>query len=117
MMEAVGRKKKPPRRRRREFTPEFKAEIVELCRRGDRTIAQVVADFDLVDSAVRRWITLAETAAKQDAKPDAEPEAGLGGLGEGERAELAALRAENRRLREDNEILKRATAFFARETR
>ena len=115
-MVPVGRKKKPPRRRRREFTPEFKAEVVELCRRGDRTIAQVVADFDLVDSAVRRWIALADTDTDTGARADTNA-AGAGGLGESERAELAALRAENRRLREDNEILKRATAFFARETR
>jgi transposase len=106
IMESVSKKKKP-RRSRREFTPEFKAEIVELCQRGDRTIAQVVADFDLVDSAVRRWITQADLDA--GTRSD--------GLSTLERSELAALRAENRRLREDNEILKRATAFFARETR
>ncbi|WP_431924325.1 transposase [Amycolatopsis tucumanensis] len=60
-MVPVGKGK--PRRARREFTPEFKAEIVELCRRGDRTISQVVTDFDLVDSAVRRWIAQAEAEA------------------------------------------------------
>ena len=121
-MESVGKKRSRPRRA---FTPEFKAEIVELCRRGDRTIAQVVADFDLVDSAVRRWIALADAATNATANAATNPgngaggagRGGSGGLGESERAELAALRAENRRLREDNEILKRATAFFARETR
>jgi transposase len=105
IMEAVGRKKS--RRARREFTPEFKAEIVQLCRRGDRSIGQVVADFDLVDSAVRRWIEQADIDAGTRS----------GGLSTAETAELAVLRAENRRLREDVEILKRATAFFAKETR
>jgi transposase len=110
IMVPVGRKK---RRSRRVFTPEFKAEIVELCQRGDRSIPQVVADFDLVDSAVRRWVAEAGAGAGQG------EEAGSwsAGVTSEERAELAALRAENRRLREDNEILKRATAFFARETR
>jgi transposase len=61
IMEPVGKKK--TRRARREFTAEFKAQIVEACQRGDRTIAQVVADFDLVDSAVRRWIAQADADA------------------------------------------------------
>lgn len=43
--------KKP--RRRRSFTPEFKAEIVELCQRGDRSVGQVAKDFDLTETAVR----------------------------------------------------------------
>ncbi len=107
MMVPVGKKK--PRRARREFTPEFKAEIVELCRRGDRTISQVVTDFDLVDSAVRRWIAQAEAEAnpQNQAQRDAVSE----------KAELEALRRENARLQRDVDILKRATAFFARETR
>ncbi len=104
-MESMGKK---PRRHRRAFTPEFKAEIVELCQRGDRSVAQVARDFDLTETAVREWVKQAERDARtrQD-----------GGLTSTERRELAELRAENRRLREDVEILKRATAFFAKETR
>jgi transposase len=104
-MESVGKK---PRRHRRAFTPEFKAEIVELCQRGDRSVGQVAKDFDLTETAVREWVKQAErdTGTRQD-----------GGLTSAERRELAQLRAENRRLREDVDILKRATAFFAKETR
>ena len=40
-------------RKRRSFTPEFKAEIVDLCRRGDRSIGQIAKDFDLTETAVR----------------------------------------------------------------
>ncbi|MBT2368894.1 transposase [Streptomyces sp. ISL-10] len=99
-----GKKKKP--RPRRSFTPEFKSEIVELCRRGDRSVGQVAKDFDLTETAVRLWVSHAEVdAGERD------------GLTSSEREELAALRRENRRLREDVEILKRATAFFAKETR
>jgi transposase len=104
-MESVGKK---PRRHRRAFTPEFKAEIVELCQRGDRSVGQVAKDFDLTQTAVREWVKQAERDAgsRQD-----------GGLTSAEQRELAELRRENRRLREDVEILKRATAFFAKETR
>jgi transposase len=103
-MESMG--KKP--RRRRSFTPEFKAEIVELCQRGDSSVGQVAKDFDLTETAVREWVKQAErdTGARSD-----------GGLTSTEQQELAQLRRENRRLREDVEILKRATAFFAKETR
>jgi transposase-like protein len=45
-MESVGRKSRP----RRSFTPEFKAEIVELCQRGDRSVGQVARDFDLTET-------------------------------------------------------------------
>jgi transposase-like protein len=48
-MESVGEEP----RRRRSFTPEFKAEIVELCQRGDRSVGQVARDFDLTETAVR----------------------------------------------------------------
>ncbi|WP_443075630.1 transposase [Streptosporangium sp. NBC_01469] len=53
----MGKRKPRPRR---SFTPEFKAEIVELCRRGDRSIRQVAADFDLTETAVRAWVRQAE---------------------------------------------------------
>lgn len=46
--------KEAPRRPRRSFTPEFKAEIVERCLVGDRSIAQVARDFDLTESALRK---------------------------------------------------------------
>jgi transposase len=52
IMETVERKKSRPRR---SFTSEFKADIVERCRRGDRTIGQVARDFDLTETAVREW--------------------------------------------------------------
>jgi transposase len=104
IMETMA-KKRP--RARRSFTSEFRAEIVELCRRGDRSVGQVARDFDLTETAVREWVKQADLDA--GTRDD--------GLTRDERSELAALRRENRRLREDVEILKRATAFFAKETR
>ncbi|MYW03027.1 transposase [Streptomyces sp. SID3343] len=102
-MESEG-KKKP--RSRRSFTPEFKAEVVALCKQGDRSVGRVAKDFDLTETAVRDWVRQAEVDAGE--RDD---------LTSGEREELATLRRENTRLRQDVEILKRATAFFAKETR
>jgi len=101
-METMERKKPRPRR---SFTPEFKADIVERCRAGDRTIGQVAKDFDLTETAVRAWVNQAETDAGE--RP---------GLTTEERSELTRLRRENRSLKEDVEVLKRATVFFAKET-
>ncbi|MHA6757708.1 transposase [Streptacidiphilus sp. PAMC 29251] len=75
IMESMG-KKKP--RSRRSFTPEFKAEIVELCRRGDRSVGQIAKDFDLTETAVRLWVTQAQVDAGERE-----------GLTSGEREELA----------------------------
>jgi len=108
-MEPMGKKKArgSTRRPRRVFTPEFKAEIVDLVQHDGRSIPEVVRDFDLTDSAVRNWIARADrdNGTRND------------GVTSDEKAELAALRRENQRLKQDVEILKRATAFFAKETR
>ena len=98
--------KRSKRRDRRSYTPEFKAEIVDRCRAGDRSIAEVARDFDLTESAVRRWVAQAEIDAGERA-----------GLATEEREELSRLRRENKRLQADVDLLKRATAFFAKETR
>ena len=103
-MESTSDRKRP--RPRRSFTAEFKAEIVELCRRGDRSVGQVARDFDLTETAVREWVKQADI--DDGTRSD--------GVTTAERG-LSALRRENRRLREDVEVLKRATAFFAKETR
>ena len=97
-MENVAKEAPRPRR---VFTPELKAEIVERCLAGDRSIGEVARDFDLVESAVRRWLEQAEVDAGR-----------RNGLTTSEREELSQMRRENCRLREDVEILKRATAFM-----
>ncbi len=75
------------------------AAVVWLLRHGTR-------DLDLTETAVREWVRQADVdAGRRD------------GLTTAEREELARLRRENRVLREERDILKRATAFFARETR
>ena len=94
------------KRPRRSFTDEYKAGVVELCQSGERSIAAVARDLDLSETAVRRWVAQMEVDAGRRE-----------GLTSAEREEFARLRRENRILREERGILKRATAFFARKTR
>jgi transposase len=94
------------KRKRRKFTDEYKAEVVRLCQQPGKTPNGVALELGLTPSAVMTW-------AKQ-----ATVDAGGGGNGAlttTEREELAALRKENKQLRQEREILKRATAFFAKE--
>ncbi len=91
---------------RREFTDAYKAEVVALCQKGDRSIAEVARDLDLTETSLRRWVAQAEVDAGR--KP---------GMTSGEQAEMARLRRENRVLREERDILKRAVSFFARDAR
>lgn len=91
------------RRVRRRFTPEFKARTVELVRSAGKPVAQICRELDLTETAVRRWIDQARIDAGE-----------AEGLTTKEREELARLRKENRVLLEKREILRKATAFFAR---
>ena len=94
------------RRPRRSFSKQFKAEVVGLVRSSGKPVTTIAREMDLTETAVREWVRQAEVdAGRRD------------GLTTTEREELAALRKENRILREERDILKRATAFFARETR
>ena len=103
-METMARKKARPRR---SFTPEFKAEVVELVRQPGKTAGGVAKELDLTETAVREWVRQADLDAGR--RHD--------GLTSEERSELAQLRKELREAREESDILKRAVAFFARETR
>jgi transposase len=94
------------RRPKRVFTSEYRAEVVTLYRTSEKSVGQIAKDLDLTPSAVRRWVTQAEIDAGQ-----------RGGLSSDERTELTHLRKEVRVLREERDILKRATVFFAREVR
>ena len=100
-------KRKKQRRKRRAFSPEFKAEAVRLCKVGDRTITQVAVDLDLTETALRGWVKRAAVDAGNGPP---------GALTSDERAELTQLRRENKRLQMEREILKKAAAFFAKES-
>ena len=92
------------RRERREFTEDFKREAVRLTETSGRTIAQVAEDLGIGLSSLTRW--------KRQFR-DAEL---LAGPHEDKDKELARLRKENELLRQERDLLKKATAFFAKET-
>ena len=95
------------KRRRRSFTREFKAEVVDLCLQGDRSMGQIARELDLTESAVRAWVRQSRVD-KGDGPP--------GALTSAEKEEIRRLRREVRQLREEREILKKAAAFFAKES-
>jgi transposase len=95
------------KRRRRQFTPEYKAEVVRLCQQPGKTPNGVATELGLTPSAVMGWV--------KQATADAGGGGGNGALTTTEREELSALRKEIKQLRQEREILKRATAFFAKE--
>lgn len=95
-----------PKRTRRTFTPEFKAEVVRLVRESRGDIRKVAQDLELALNTVRAWVKQAEVDAKADTE---------GPLTSEERDELRRLRRENRVLQMERDILKKATAFFAKE--
>ena len=95
-------------KKRRKFSEEFRQEAVRLVVDGKRSVTSVAKELGLYQSTLSRWIRQAEIDAGRG------PE---GALTTQERDELARLRRENRQLREEREILKKATAFFAKENR
>jgi transposase len=95
------------RRKRRKFTDAFKADAVRLCARGGRSIAQVATDLDLTETALREWVKRANADAV-GGSPDM--------LATAEREELQQLRRDNKRLLMERDILKKAAAFFAKES-
>lgn len=92
-------------RARRQFTDEFKAGAVALVLNEGKTAAEVARDLDLTPSALRVWV----------ARAQADRNGGQSGLTSDERTELARLRKENRELKMERELLKKAAAFFAKE--
>lgn len=94
--------KSPPR-----YPDAFRAEAVELVRAGERSLPQIARDLGINDQTLRNWVKRAEIDAGYGAPGD---------LTTDERAELTRLRRENRLLQQEREILKKAAAWFAKET-
>ncbi|MBS2940184.1 transposase [Nocardioides sp. J2M5] len=84
--------------------PEFRRRAVELARLREKPVAQIAKDLGIAESGLRRWMAQADV---DDGKRE--------GLTSDERAELVRLRRENRTQAMEIEILKRASAYFARE--
>lgn len=97
------------KRQRSTFDASFKLQVVEMVHQQGLSISQVCRDLDLVESAVRRWV--AQVGAEK------EGQAGIGKPLTTEQQRLRQLETENRQLRQDNDRLKKASAFLARELR
>ena len=97
-----------PRKKRRTFTKQQKDEAVRIWRQSGKSIAEVARDLDLVENSLRKWVKQAEI--------DDEGPTESGPLTSEERNELQQLRRENRQLQMEREFLKKAAAFFAKES-
>lgn len=96
-------------RKRRVFDTDFKLQVVKLIQKQGLSVAQVCKDMQLGETAVRRW--LGQYQAEQTGSP------GIGKPLTAEQQKIRQLEAEVRQLKMDNDILKKASAFFARELR
>ena len=97
-----------PRKKPRQFTSEFRTEAIRQVNIGDRSLAQVARDLGLRMQTLWGWVRQAEVDAGKGDPAE---------LTTTERQELTQLRREVSRLREEREILKKATAFFAKESK
>ena len=86
----------------KKYPPEFKRDVVTVARRGDLSVAEVAVDFGVAEESVRRWMKQADV---DDGIKD--------GRTSSEQAEVVQLRRRMRRLEMENEILRRAAAYFA----
>jgi transposase len=86
------------------FPPEFRRDVVAVARKGEAPISQIAKDFGISESCLHRWLNLADI--EEGVRP---------GTTSSESAELRELRKRNRVLEQENEILRRAAAFFARD--
>jgi transposase len=95
------------KRKRRAFSEQFKADAVRLVKASDRGVGQVAKELDLTETALREWVKRDAVDAGKG-PPDA--------LTTVEREELVRLRRDNKRLLMERDILKKAAAFFAKES-
>jgi transposase len=90
------------------YTPEFRREALELIRSSGRPIAEVARSLGINDGTLGNWVKADREARERSADPAA--------LTESERDELRRLRKEVAELQLEREILRKAAAYFARET-
>ncbi len=86
------------------FPLEFRCDVIAVARKGEAPLSQIARDFGISESCLHRWLKIADT--DDGLRP---------GLTTEESKELRELRRRNKVLEQENEILRRAAAFFARE--
>lgn len=102
MVQRSMKKTSQGKRKRRAFTAEYKAEVVALCEETGRSPESVGKDLGISASVIRGWVR----SAKKDKGE---------GLSVSEKEELKALKKEIRQLRQERDLLRKATAFFVKE--
>lgn len=93
------------------FPAEFRQDVIAVVRQGDRTIADISRSFGVSESCIARWIKIADRQdglAPPAADGSVQPASDL-------EAENRELRKKAQRLEQENEVLRRATAYFARD--
>lgn len=96
------------KRKRQRFTPEFKAEAVEIMRSSDKPVVQIAEDLGISEQSLYRWARQLEVDEKKDP---------TGALTSDERAELVRLRRELKNTQQERDFLKKTAAYFASEKR
>jgi transposase len=86
------------------FPPEFRRDVIAVARKREAPLSQIAKDFGISESCLHRWLTIADT--DDGIRP---------GTTTTESAELRELRKRNKLLEQENEILRRAAAYFAKE--
>lgn len=94
-------------KKRRAFDDSFKLQVVKMIKDQGLTVTQVCQDLNIGETAVRRWV--------QQYEAEQLGQSGIGKPLTAEQQRIRQLEQENRQLKMDNDILKKATAFFARE--
>ena len=91
------------------YPAEFRRDVIAVARKGEASVAQVARDFGISESCLQRWLKIAD---REDGLLAATTDRG-GGTDKS--VELRELRRRNKLLEQENEILRRATAYFARD--
>ena len=94
------------------FPPEFRRDVIAVARKGEASISQVARDFGISESCLQRWLKIAD---RDDGLAPPAASGDRGGGSAQDSAELRELRKRNKLLEQENEILRRATAYFARD--
>lgn len=95
------------------FPIEFRRDVIAVARQGDQSTAQVARSFGISESCLNRWLKIADREDGLDGPVSPPPTAG--GSGGDLEAENRELRRRAKQLEQENEILRRATAYFARD--
>ena len=92
------------------FPPESRLDVIAVARKGEAPLSQIARDFGISESCLHRWLKITDTDTDTDTDDGARP-----GTTTTESAELRELRKRNKLLEQENEILRRAAAYFAKE--